>query len=80
MIAVLTGQIGQRLPHFGGVELRDRIGLAVGAQLDFGLQLLEGARLGELGEGGGRSKQSGGERAGDGDSASDLHGVLPLLF
>ena len=80
VIAILARQIGQGFAHFGGVELRHRIGLAVGAQLDFGLQLLKGARRRELGEGVGGRQQGGGERAGDGDPAGDLHGFLPFLF
>ena len=48
MVALLALEIGERFAHFGGIELRHRIGAPVGAGLNLLLQLFERARRREL--------------------------------
>src|SRR6266581_3956400 len=52
LVAVEGLEVAQRFAHLGCIEPRYRIGVAVGALLDVGLQLGQSARPARLGEGG----------------------------
>src|SRR5207302_1015027 len=61
-VAVEGLEITERFAHFRRLELGDRIGVAVGALLDVGLELGQGARAADLSEGGGGEREKQGER------------------
>src|SRR4030088_788539 len=76
-VAVERGDVGQRRAHVGGFQSGERIGVAVGARLGLGLELLDGARRRDLGERGGLAEKKHGGSAGEkGATAIAEHGNL----
>jgi len=60
-VAVEGLESAERFAHFRRLELGHRIGVAVGASLDLGLELGKGARAADLSEGGGGEREQQGE-------------------